>query len=106
MSRSLPSVDPTVRPAVSCADELGRLIRSERARQGLRIDDAAALCHVSSSVLSRVENGKAVTSDNLLRLLDGLGLSLLIVSKRQVEPLEALAKALSRGKSDAAPGSA
>jgi hypothetical protein len=45
---ALPSVDPTARPVVSRLDEFGRFIRSERARQGLRIDDAAALCHVSS----------------------------------------------------------
>ena len=102
MPRALPSIDPAARPVVSRLDELGRFIRSERARQRLRIDDAAALCHLSSAVLSRAENGKPVTSDNLLRLLDGLGMSLLIVPKRQVEPLEALAKELSIGKS---PGS-
>ena len=41
--------------------DLGKLVRNQRALISMRIDDAAALCGVSSDVLSRLENGKPVT---------------------------------------------
>jgi len=45
----------------------------------MRIDDAAALLGVSTGVLSRLENGTPVGTDRLMRVLDGLGLSLFVV---------------------------
>jgi hypothetical protein len=45
----------------------------------LRIDDAAALCFVSSNLMSRLENGRPVTVDKLLKVPDGLGLRMLVV---------------------------
>ncbi len=45
----------------------------------MRIDDAAALCFVSSDLLSRLENGRPITMDKLLKVLDGLGLRMLVV---------------------------
>lgn len=49
---------------------------------GLRIDDAAALCGVSVDLLSRLENGSSgVGTGKLLKVLDGLGLSLQVVDK-------------------------
>jgi HTH-type transcriptional regulator, competence development regulator len=52
---------------------------------GLRIDDAAALCGVSVDLLSRLENGRSgVSSERLLKVLDGLGLVMAILNKTQV----------------------
>lgn len=63
-------------------EHLGRRIREKRKASGLRIDDAAALCGVSVDLLSRLENGKSgVATDRVLRVLDGLGLVMLVVGK-------------------------
>lgn len=65
--------------------DLGRLVRAQRKSAGLRIDDAAALCGVSVDLLSRLENGHAgVSSERLLKVLDGLGLSMIVVEKSDV----------------------
>jgi transcriptional regulator with XRE-family HTH domain len=59
--------------------DLGRCIREKRKASGLRIDDAAALCGVSVDLLSRLENGKSgVATDRVLKVLDGLGLAILV----------------------------
>jgi transcriptional regulator with XRE-family HTH domain len=58
---------------------LGQRIRSERKSQGLRIDDAAALCGISVDTLSRLENGhEGVSTLRMLRVLEGLGLTLFL----------------------------
>jgi transcriptional regulator with XRE-family HTH domain len=54
----------------------------------MRIDDAAALSGVSSDVLSRLENGKPVTADKLMRVLESLGLRMLVVPKSDIPALE------------------
>ncbi|HEU4653189.1 MAG TPA: helix-turn-helix transcriptional regulator [Steroidobacteraceae bacterium] len=75
---------------VRTLQDLGALVRSQRKASGLRIDDAAALCGVSVDLLSRLENGRSgISSDRLLKVLDGLGLSMLIMEKSKA------AKALS-----------
>jgi transcriptional regulator with XRE-family HTH domain len=56
----------------------------------LRIDDAASYCGVSQDLLSRLENGKPVGSNKLMKVLAGLGLSLFAVpidASSQVEHL-------------------
>ncbi len=63
---------------------IGHAVRASRTESGLRIDDAAALCGVSVGLLSRLENGKPVGLDKLLKVLDGLGLSLLLVTKEDL----------------------
>ncbi|WP_332309122.1 helix-turn-helix domain-containing protein [Candidatus Burkholderia verschuerenii] len=68
-------------PLASDLTALGLLVRNRRHEQSMRIDNAAALLGVSTSVLSRLENGNPVGSDRLLRVLDGLGLSLLVVAR-------------------------
>lgn len=61
---------------------LGLQVRACRKRQGLRIDDAAALYGVSVDLLSRLENGQgSVRTDKLLAVLDGLGLTLVVAPK-------------------------
>jgi transcriptional regulator with XRE-family HTH domain len=64
--------------------DLGQRIRAQRRLSGLRIDDAAALCGVSVDLLSRLENGHSgVSSERLLKVLDGLGLAMAILNKGQ-----------------------
>jgi transcriptional regulator with XRE-family HTH domain len=73
---------------VSSLEHLGGLVRSQRKASGLRIDDAAALCGVSVDLLSRLENGSSgVSSERLLKVLDGLGLAMLIVDKSKAVKL-------------------
>lgn len=67
---------------VHSLQDLGRTIRAKRKASALRIDDAAALCGVSVDLLSRLENGRSgVATDRVLKVLDGLGLSMSIVDK-------------------------
>lgn len=67
---------------------LGARIRSRRKAAGLRIDDAAALCGVSVDLLSRLENGKSgVSTERLLAVLEGLGLTLLVAEKERLADL-------------------
>lgn len=64
---------------VTALAALGQHIRAERKAQGLRIDDAAALCGVSVDTLSRLENGhEGVSTVRLLKVLQGLGLALFV----------------------------
>jgi transcriptional regulator with XRE-family HTH domain len=72
---------PTVQ-VISDVAELGQQVRAHRNKQGLRIDDAAALNGVSVDLLSRLENGAGgIRTDKLLAVLDGLGLALIIAPK-------------------------
>jgi len=67
---------------ITSAPDLGRLVRTRRGDQSLRIDDAASLSGVSADLLSRLENGKgSVRLDKLLTVLDGLGLALVVGPK-------------------------
>ena len=67
---------------VRSAHDIGSQVRANRNQQGLRIDDAAALCGVSVDLMSRLENGSgSIRLDKLMVVLDGLGLSLLVVPK-------------------------
>lgn len=64
------------------ASDLGPAVRARRREQSLRIDDAASLSSVSVDLLSRLENGKgSVRLDKLLKVLDGLGLALVLAPK-------------------------
>ncbi|WP_420715529.1 helix-turn-helix domain-containing protein [Cupriavidus sp. D39] len=67
-----------------------------RAAQGLPIDQAARACGVSVGMLSKLENGKGVHLDYVLRTLDGLGLTMLVVPKDHVPLLERAASHAAR----------
>jgi len=83
--RRLGTPKPPESVCISSLLQLGQTIRARRLASRLRIDDAAALCGVSVDLLSRLENGHSgITSDRLLRVLDGLGLSLLVLDKASV----------------------
>lgn len=79
MPRVLPSVNPLTPQEIRKLEDLGQVVRNQRAQAKLRIDDAAALCFVSSNLLSRLENGRPINVDKLLKVLDGLGLRMLVV---------------------------
>lgn len=62
--------------------DLGPVVRERRKSQSLRIDDAAALLGVSVDLMSRLENGQgSVRLDKALTVLDGLGLTLMVLPK-------------------------
>ncbi|MNS83525.1 hypothetical protein D3C72_1173160 [compost metagenome] len=52
------------------------------------IDQAARHCGVSVGMLSKLENGKGVNLEHALRVMDGLGLTMLVVPKAHVPWLE------------------
>jgi transcriptional regulator with XRE-family HTH domain len=82
MSRKLPTVHAAIFPIVQEVADLGLLVRNQRAQLGLRRDDAAALCGISYDVLSRLENGKPVTTNKLMLILNGLGMRLITLPIR------------------------
>jgi hypothetical protein len=64
------------------AHDLGPVVRERRKSQSLRIDDAAGLLGVSVDLMSRLENGQgSVRMDKALAVLDGLGLTLMVLPK-------------------------
>lgn len=64
------------------AAALGPIVRERRKSQSLRIDDAAGLLGVSMDLMSRLENGQgSVRLDKALAVLDGLGLTLMVLPK-------------------------
>lgn len=77
---------------VNSLSDLGRIVRQQRHASGLRIDDAAALCGVSVDLLSRLENGHSgVGSARLLKVLDGLGLAMMVADKSRLANIPAAA---------------
>ncbi|MCA8325706.1 helix-turn-helix domain-containing protein [Burkholderia cepacia] len=84
MARTLPHPIATPDPLALDLATLGALVRNRRAQSRMRIDDAADMLGVSKDVLSRLENGRAVSLDKLFKVLDGFGLNLLVVPKREV----------------------
>lgn len=79
LPRPLAHIDPLARDMAA----LGLLVRNRRAQSELRIDDAAGMVGVSTDVLSRLENGRPVSLDKVFRVLDGLGLNMLIMTKSE-----------------------
>lgn len=86
MPRTITPTLPPDKPTVDTVAEFGAFIRSMRTQQGLRIDDAAALCGVSVALLSALENGKprGVGLDKALRVAQQLGLSVLAVPRTEL----------------------
>jgi transcriptional regulator with XRE-family HTH domain len=82
MTRPLPRPVANPDPLVRDVSAVGALIRNYRAEHGIPINDAADLLGVSKDVLSRLENGRPIGLDKLFLILDGFGLNMLIVPKR------------------------
>jgi transcriptional regulator with XRE-family HTH domain len=83
MARTLSPHNPHTNPLARDMGALGALVRNRRLEQSMRIDDAAALLGVSSNVLSRLENGHPVGCDRLFRVLEGLGLNMLVLPRSE-----------------------
>ena len=67
---------------LSSASALGAVVRERRKSQALRIDDAAGLLGVSVDLMSRLENGQGTVQLNkAMAVLDGLGLTLMVLPK-------------------------
>lgn len=92
MARRLPSTQAVSDPRIESLEGLGATVRNARAQARMRIDDAAAFCGVSADVLSRLENGKSITTDRLFKVLDGLGLEVLVISREQALTLKDMAQ--------------
>ncbi|WP_116318631.1 helix-turn-helix domain-containing protein [Cupriavidus sp. TA19] len=88
MPRPLPDPTPPARATIRSISQLGDRIRSTRANQGMPIDQAAKNCAVSVGMLSKLENGKGVNFEHVLRVLEGLDLTLLVVPKSHAHWLE------------------
>lgn len=76
--------DQPAQPAtlLTTANALGPIVRERRKSQSLRIDDAAGLLGVSVDLMSRLENGQGtVQLDKAMAVLDGLGLTLMVLPK-------------------------
>jgi len=59
------------------AEDVGRAVRAKRKADGLTLEEAAAVCGVSYSFLSALENGKeTVQLNKLLQVLESLGIEL------------------------------
>lgn len=69
--------------------DIGSMVKNMRNKQSLRIDDAAALCDVSVALLSALENntGRSIGTDKVLKILDQLGLALVITDKAQARAI-------------------
>ena len=67
---------------LTSANTLGPIVRGRRKSQSLRIDDAAGLLGVSVDLMSRLENGQGTVQLNkAMAVLDGLGLTLMVLPK-------------------------
>ncbi|AGW95672.1 hypothetical protein N234_37040 [Ralstonia pickettii DTP0602] len=86
MARPLPDPTPPSRATIRTIHQLGDRIRATRAEDGLPIDQAARHCGVAIGMLSKLENGKGVNLAYALRVLDGQGLTMLVVPKAHARP--------------------
>jgi transcriptional regulator with XRE-family HTH domain len=82
MARTLPRPTSNADPLASNLADVGMIVRNWRAENSMPINDAADLLGVSKDVISRLENGRPIGLDKLFLILDGFGLNMLIVSKR------------------------
>ena len=64
-------------PASGLEQHIGRTLRQERTKQGLKVIDVAQLANISQGMLSRIENAQVSTSlETLHQLCEALGLKL------------------------------
>jgi len=78
MPRPLPDPTPPSRATIRTIHQLGERIRATRAGEGMPIDQVARHCGVSIGMLSKLENDKGVNLEHALRVMDGLGLTMLV----------------------------
>lgn len=69
---------------INCRADLGRIIRYSRMKAGMTVEEAALSIGIAKATLLRVEQGKGgLQFDNLLKILDGLGIALSAEPARQ-----------------------
>ncbi|MHA6829374.1 HAD domain-containing protein [Ralstonia pseudosolanacearum] len=85
MAQELPNTAPN--PLTRNPQALGQVVRSRRAGCHLRLDDTAHACGVSTSTLSRLENGRLTRTNNLFKVLEGLGLAMLVIPRAEADAL-------------------
>ncbi|HBG07982.1 MAG: transcriptional regulator [Geobacteraceae bacterium GWC2_58_44] len=69
--------------------DLGLIIRQKRKKDGLTLEDAAAVCGVSYAFLSALENGKeTVRLNKVLQVINCLGIELDARNRSWAEPVE------------------
>ncbi|WP_116386596.1 helix-turn-helix domain-containing protein [Cupriavidus taiwanensis] len=100
MPRPLPDPTPPSRATIRSIDQLGDRIRATR--EGMPIDQAANHCGVSVGMLSKLENGKGVNLEHALRVMEGLGLTMLVVPRAHAALLEQAAAHAAKMDKDAA----
>ena len=62
---------------ISNAEDIGRIIKQKRKKDGLTLEETAAVCGVSYAFLSALENGKeTVRLNKVLQVLHCLGIEL------------------------------
>lgn len=72
---------------ISTAEDLGSIIKQKRKADGLKLEEAAAVCGVSYAFLSALENGKeSVRLNKVLQVLVCLGIELEATTRTWSEP--------------------
>lgn len=65
---------------------LGAFVRYKRAKLGITLEDAAALCGLSKQAYNNVEKGVAtVRADTLFKALQGLGIGLSVTPEQEAD---------------------
>jgi len=62
---------------IASAEDIGRIVREKRKKDGLTLEEAAAVCGVSYAFMSALENGKETARlDKILQVFACLGIEL------------------------------
>lgn len=68
-----------MRHLVNSTSDLGRIVRDERKRQGIRQDDLAGMADASDLFLRQLEHGKPTAQiGKVLRVLEELGIRVIL----------------------------
>jgi hypothetical protein len=74
--------------SVTGPEEIGPIVRAGRSRRQMALDKAAALAGISPDTLWRMENGRRVSTGNLLQVLNTLDLGMMIAPRQHIAALE------------------
>lgn len=75
---------------IQTPEEIGKIVRETRKRQGLTQVKLARLCNVGTRFVSDLENGKPTCQiDKTLTILNGLGIKFILTSPDIAEESEA-----------------
>ncbi len=79
---AMPPAPPSGR--ITSREDLGRIIRYARMQAGMTVEEAAMAIGIAKATMLRVEQGKGgLQFDNLLKILDGLGITLSALPSQQ-----------------------